>query len=327
MTVLITGGAGFIAATLVQRLLDRGEVVLAIDNLCRGSVANLPSFGKRSQLLFAKADLADLAAFRSAIAAHRHLGRIDAVWHLAANSDIPAGIADASLDLRDTFMTTYNTLRVMEENGIRKLLFASSSAIYGDLGETALSEETGPLFPISNYGAMKLASEAAITAAAEKFLDRALIFRFPNVVGVPATHGVILDFVRRLRCQPDRLDVFGDGTQRKSYLHVSDLVDAVLLVASHASRKVDVFNIGPVDDGITVRQIATETVAAAAPGATVSFGSGNKGWIGDVPSFRYSVAKLKELGWQPRLDSVGAVRRAIAEIMRQEGGAAGDCRE
>jgi UDP-glucose 4-epimerase len=181
-----------------------------------------------------------------------------------------------------------------------------------------LTESTGPLFPISNYGAMKLASEAMITAAAEKFLARALLFRFPNVVGLPATHGVILDFVRRLRSDPSHLDVLGDGSQRKSYLHVTELVDAMLFIQGRATGKVDVFNIGPTDAGIFVRDIAHETVAAAAPEARLKFGTDNKGWVGDVPRFAYSTAKLSALGWTPKLSSLEAVRRAIGEIYRQE---------
>jgi UDP-glucose 4-epimerase len=215
-------------------------------------------------------------------------------------------------------MTTFNTLEVMQEQGAKRLLFASSSAIYGDLGERPLTEDIGPLFPISNYGAMKLASEAAITAAAEKFLDRALLFRFPNVVGVPATHGVILDFIRRLKVDPSHLQVLGDGSQQKAYLHVSDLVDAMLLIQKSAPRKVDVFNIGPTDDGVTVRCIAEETVAVAAPGAGLRYGQGNKGWVGDVPRFSYSTAKLQALGWAPSMDSLCAIRRAIREIAAEE---------
>ena len=246
------------------------------------------------------------------------LGPISEVWHLAANSDIPAGIANPGVDLRDTFMTAFNVLRIVEERHTGELLFASSSAIYGDLGIRELSESTGPLFPISNYGAMKLASEAIITAAAEKFLDRALLFRFPNVVGVPATHGVILDFIRRLRSDPDRLDVLGDGSQRKSYLHVTELVEAMLFIQANATKKVDVFNIGPTDAGIFVRDIAHETVAAVTPGARLNFGTGSKGWVGDVPHFAYSTAKLSALGWTAKLSSLEAVRRAIGEINRQE---------
>jgi UDP-glucose 4-epimerase len=223
LSILVTGGAGFVATTLIARLLERGETVLAVDNMSRGSAANLGALQRNPRLKIVVADIADLPSFRAALRAHSRLGPITASWHLAANSDIPAGIANANVDLKDTFLTTFNTLQVMEEHGVREIFFASSSAIYGDLGDTVLTENVGPLFPISNYGAMKLASEALVTAAAEKFLARAILFRFPNVVGVPATHGVLLDFIRRLKADRRQLQVLGDGTQQKSYLHVSDL--------------------------------------------------------------------------------------------------------
>jgi UDP-glucose 4-epimerase len=318
MTILVTGGAGFIANTLVESFLSRGDCVICLDNLCRGTTSNIARFTERNTFRFSTVDLADLDAFRSCVDSHADLGPISEVWHLAANSDIPAGIADPGVDLRDTFMTTFNVLRIMEERKIGELLFASSSAIYGDLGEMELTESTGPLFPISNYGAMKLASEAMVTAAVEKFLDRALLFRFPNVVGLPATHGVILDFVRRLRTDPDHLDVLGDGSQQKSYLHVTELIDAMLFIQAHPAKKVDAFNIGPTDAGVSVREIAHETVAAVAPSAQLRFGTDNKGWVGDVPRFTYSTAKLSALGWAPKLSSLEAVRRAIAEINGQE---------
>ncbi len=318
MTTLVTGGAGFISTTLIGRLLGRGDKVLALDNFSRGSRDNIAGFIGHDHFAFAQVDLSDLIAFRAAVSAHGGMGPVTEVWHLAANSDIPAGIADARVDLRDTFVTTFNTLEIMQEIGAKRLYFASSSAVYGDLGDKLLTEDIGPLFPISAYGAMKLASEAAISAAAEKFLDVALLFRFPNVVGVPATHGVLLDFMRRLRQDRCVLQVLGDGTQQKAYLHVSDLVDAMLLVQARSTARLDAFNIGPTDLGVTVRAIAAETVAVAAPGAELRFGQGNKGWIGDVPRFAYSTAKLQALGWRPSMDSLTAIRRAIREIAAQE---------
>ena len=316
MAILVTGGAGFVAASLIRNLLA-SETVLAIDNLSRGSLKNIENFLKKGNFSFLEADLADQSAYRTAIAQFAQQNRITEVWHLAANSDIPAGVRDASIDLRDTFMTTFQTLRIMEEFGIRRLFFASSSAIYGDLKDTLLSENTGPLFPISNYGAMKLASEAAISAACERFLDQAIVFRFPNVVGIPATHGVILDFMLRLQQTPNFLQVLGDGTQRKVYLHVLDLVQAMLWVRDHVNEKLDVFNIGPDDEGITVRRIAEEVVNFVSPGAELRFGTGNKGWVGDVPKFRYSTAKLQSIGWKSSFDSVSAIRRAVSEIAAQ----------
>ncbi|MFN7888615.1 MAG: NAD-dependent epimerase/dehydratase family protein [Betaproteobacteria bacterium] len=199
-----------------------------------------------------------------------------------------------------------------------RFYFASSSAIYGDLGEREITENVGPILPISNYGAMKLASEGQLSAAVESFLPQALLFRFPNVVGTPATHGVILDFVRKLKATPDVLEVLGDGTQRKSYLHVRDLVDAMLYLAARHERGLDVFNIGPADDGIEVRDIAALVVQVVSPRARVHFGTGNKGWVGDVPRFRYSVARLAAAGWRPTLDSRAAVALAVTEVAAQE---------
>jgi UDP-glucose 4-epimerase len=318
VTVIITGGAGFVAANLIGCLLDRGDRVLALDNLSRGSVANLSRFIDHPKFRFVETDLSDLRQYRATVESQVGSDLVKEVWHLAANSDIFAGVTDARVDLRDTFMTTFNTLEIMQAIRARDLLFASSSAIYGDLGLVQLTEDIGPLFPISNYGAMKLASEAVIAAATEKFLDSALLFRFPNVVGVPATHGVILDFVRRLRLQPRFLDVLGDGTQRKAYLHISDLVDAMLFMQRRRTRKLDAFNIGPIDDGVTVRRIAEETLSVVSPGAALNFGDGPKGWVGDVPQFAYSTSKLQALGWRPRLGSLEAVRRAIREVAQQE---------
>ncbi len=237
---------------------------------------------------------------------------------MAANSDIPAGIKDANIDLRDTFMTTFNTLQLMNEFGVGTIVFASSSAIYGDLGGRPLTEDVGPLLPISNYGAMKLASEAAISAAAESHLLRAYLFRFPNVIGVPATHGVMLDFVRKLAATPEQLSVLGDGTQQKGYLHVEELVEAMLFIRDNALEKVAVYNIGPGDDGVTVRFIAEQTVREVAPGARIVYGQGNKGWVGDVSRFTYSVDKLRTLGFKSRLGSADAVRLALKQIIAQE---------
>lgn len=319
MKTIVTGGAGFVAANLIARLLRAGHEVIVLDNFCRGSMRNLEPLRHQPALVVRQVDLSDLAAYRDALGGVVAPGTVREVWHLAANSDIPAGTADPHIDFRDTFLTTYNTLAIMEELRAVRLCFASSSAIYGDHGDAVLSESSGPLFPVSNYGAMKLASEAAICAAAERFLHSAVLFRFPNVVGVPATHGVILDLIRKLRTDPTTLPVLGDGTQRKSYLHVSDLVDAMLLVREKTQEKPCAINIGPIDDGVTVSQIATEVVRAVAPEAAIRFGTGNRGWLGDVPRFAYSVEKLLAFGWWPQHGSLAAVRLAIAEIAQQEG--------
>jgi UDP-glucose 4-epimerase len=317
---VVAGGAGFIGANLCRRLLEQGRTVVVVDNLLRGRVEHLSGATATSRLHFVEADLAKRGLADGAFAKAATFGKVDEVWHLAANSDIPAGVADSDVDLKDTFLTTVEILRCMKANKIGKLYFASSSAIYGDLGDIPLTEDIGPLLPISNYGAMKLASEALISASAESHLQRACLFRFPNVVGVPATHGVILDFIRKLKTNGKRLDVLGNGTQRKAYLHVGDLVAAMLFVSTRSEiPKLLPINIGPVDDGVYVNWIAEQVLKRVAPSAIIRFGTGNRGWVGDVPAFHYSTLKLQAMGWRPALGSEAAILRAINEIAQQEG--------
>jgi UDP-glucose 4-epimerase len=317
---IVAGGAGFVGSNLVPKLLARDRVVVVVDNYCRGDSSNLREVQCHPNFRLIEADLSVRTSVCELFQTICALGKVDEVWHLAANSDIPAGVLDSDVDFKDTFHTTFELLRAMREFDVATLHFASSSAVYGDMGDLRLHEEIGPLLPISNYGAMKLASEALASAAAESFLTRVNLFRFPNVVGVPATHGVILDFVKKLAKDPSVLHVLGDGTQQKAYLHVSDLVKAMLLVADRPTeKKIELVNIGPIDDGATVRGIAERVVARVAPGAKIAYGQGNRGWVGDVPKFNYSTARIQSYGWQPALDSEQAIARAVDEIAVQQG--------
>jgi UDP-glucose 4-epimerase len=311
---LIAGGAGFVGANLAAALLDRGHEVLVVDDLSRGTREAMTPLETRVGFDFVQVDCSDPDMLDAALAGYD----ITEVWHMAANSDIPAGVADYRVDLRQTFLTTVALLDMMKRRGIKVIHFASSSAIYGDHGERLIHEDIGPLQPISNYGAMKLASEAQLRAAHEAYVERVSVFRFPNVIGVPATHGVILDFVRKLNATPAALEVLGNGTQQKSYLHVSDLVSAMLHVADR-QEPFAVYNIGPTDEGVTVRFIAETVRDAYRPSAAIRFGEGNRGWVGDVPKFLYSVQRLIDTGWRPRMSSTEAVVRAVAEIVEQEG--------
>lgn len=310
--VLVTGAAGFIGSHLTDRLLQQGHTVVGIDNLSRGTRANLSNALNHPAFHFVESDLTDLPAFRKAVTDFH----FDMVWHMVANSDIGAGVADPHVDLRDTFQTTFNTLLIMRERSIPKLAFASTSAVYG-VHDAILTEDTGPLFPISNYGAMKLASEALISAAVESYLERAWIFRFPNVIGSRATHGIIFDLLTKLSRNPPDLEVLGDGTQQKPYLHVSELIEAMLVICDKADASLNWFNIGPPDEGATVRQIAEAVRREAAPSLPIRFTGGNRGWVGDVPRFRYSIEKLKRLGWSPRMTSIQAVEQAVVEIHQE----------
>lgn len=313
---LVTGAAGFIGSHLVDALLAGGATVVGVDNLKLGRRENLSAALKNPGFKFFEADVNDLAACGKIISEVSQSAPISAAWHMAANSDIRAGVADPGVDFRDTFLTTHNLLKLLRDRKILRIAFASTSAIYGDL-KRKLTEDIGPLFPISHYGAMKLASEAAISAAAESFLERAWIFRFPNVVGSRATHGAIYDFVHKLKRNPAELEVLGDGTQEKPYFHVADLIDAMLFITRHATDRLNFFNIGTSDTVTTVRYLAEATVRAASPGAKIRYTGGNRGWVGDVPKVNYSVEKLKKLGWSPRLASNEAVDRAVAEIVAE----------
>lgn len=315
---LVTGAAGFIGSHLVDRLLSKGYRVLGIDNLVRGLRSNLNEALGNSNFTFVESSIDDASVLskltREAVALH---GPIDAVWHMAANSDIAAGTDDLGIDLRDTFLTTVAVLQTMKTLGIGRLAFASSSAVYGDHGARPVAENDGPLLPISNYGAMKLASEAAISAAAESFLEWVSIFRFPNVVGGRGTHGILYDFLNKLDADPGRLDVLGNGTQRKPYLHVSDLVEAMNFIVENGKDKVNYFNIGPDDVGVDVRWIAETVVSLASPSATIHYGQLGCGWVGDVPKFCYSIEKLSTFGWRPSRDSGGAIIRSVRELIAE----------
>ena len=312
ISALVTGAAGFIGSHLVDALLERGQQVIGIDNLSRGRLDNLNDALRNSRFHFCQIDMADLGPLRAVLGEHR----FDAVWHLVANSDIAAGVADPRVDFKDTFLSTFNLLLAMRETGVKRLAFASSSAIYG-CHDLALEENIGPLFPISNYGAMKLASEALISAAVESFLERAWIFRFPNVIGPRATHGIIFDLLTKLASNPPFLEVLGDGTQQKPYLHVSELLEAMLLIVARAEDRLNWFNIGPPDAGATVHEIAQAVLGEVAPAKPMRFTGGSGGWLGDVPKFRYSIEKVRRLGWAPRLTSTQAVARAVREIQRE----------
>jgi UDP-glucose 4-epimerase len=313
---IVTGAAGFIGSHLVDRLLEDEHAVIGIDNLTRGHWENLSRAREYTDFQLVNIDCADIVGLRRSLKPRVEPDTVDTVWHMAANSDIPAGVADAEVDFKNTFLTTYRMLEFMRELGLRRVAFASSSAIYGSHREP-LGEDCGPLLPISNYGAMKLASEAIISAAVEGYLERAWIFRFPNVIGSRGTHGVIYDLLHKLRAAPGVLEVLGDGNQCKPYMHAADLVDAMLHIRRHAGERMNCVNIAPRDEGATVRFIAEEVVRVAAPPTPIRYRGGERGWVGDVPRFSFRIDKLLGLGWSPRWDSHAAVRKAVAELSRE----------
>jgi UDP-glucose 4-epimerase len=311
----ITGVAGFIGSQLADALIARGDQVSGIDDYSLGRASFLDSARASGEFHFTQGDCSDEATATDALrAAADWAGVPDIVWHMAANSDIQKGVADARVDFKSTLGTTFATLEAAKMTGVKQVAFASSSAVYGE-HDAELREVSGPLLPISNYGAAKLGSEAMLSAAAESFLDRIWIFRFPNVVGPRATHGAILDFIRRLSTNAKELRVLGDGSQMKPYLHVSELIAAMLFITGKAAARRNLFNIAPQGTGTSVRSIAEQVVARKAPGAGIVYTGGDRGWLGDVPHFRYATDRLAELGWRPKMSSDEAVLRAIGELV------------
>jgi UDP-glucose 4-epimerase len=309
MRALVTGGAGFIGSHLCDRLIGRGDEVWCVDNLHLGRHRNIAHLERRNLFHFLEQDV--LA--RDWLAALFAEAKFDAVFHLAANSDIAAGTTDTELDFRLNELTTTAVLDAMRRHGVRRLFFASTSAIFGEV-DAVLHEDFGPLAPISFYGASKLAAEAYVSTYAHRFDMSAVVLRFPNVVGERATHGVIYDFLRKLEKRPQELEVLGDGNQTKPYLYVADLVDAILLACEKSSGPLAVYHAAGIGE-TSVREIAEIVLAATGrAGAKIRYTGGDRGWPGDVPRFRYDISRLQSLGWTPQRHSTDAVRHAIEQI-------------
>jgi UDP-glucose 4-epimerase len=310
MRILVTGGAGFIGSHLCERLLGRGEQVCCVDNLRLGRRRNIAHLAALPAFRFVELDVLD----RPALGALFGEARFDAVFHLAANSDIAAGAGDFRLDLELNQMTTVAVLEAMQGHGVKRLFFASTSAIFGET-DALLHEDFAPLKPISFYGASKLAAEAYVSVFAHTLGGRAVVLRFPNVVGERATHGAIYDFLRKLETDPGKLEVLGDGKQSKPYLYVGDLVEAVLTAWDKAEGAFTVYHAAGIGT-TSVREIAEIVVGAAGRRDTrVVYAGGDRGWPGDVPRFRYDISRLQALGWQPRRHSTEAVRYAVERIL------------
>lgn len=314
MNILITGGAGFIGSHLCDHLIEGGHTVTVVDDLSLGLRSNIEHLLARDDFHFHELSILE-PAFEQVFADNR----FDCVFHLAANSDIQAGSRDRRVDLDKTFLTTWTTLELMAQHGVRQLVFASTSAIYGEVSEPT-AEDFGPLIPVSFYGAAKLASEAYASAYSHRNEIQTWVFRFPNVVGSRATHGVILDFVRRLIDEPSVLTVLGNGTQEKPYLYVHDLVGAMLFAWTHAKpAPYEVFNVGP-QTATRVRSIAEIVVdkMGLSGKARIEYGEQPFGWPGDVPKFAYDLSKITALGWTPSGSSDDAVIRAAVDIIAEQ---------
>lgn len=312
MKILVTGGAGFIASHLCDYLLAGNHRVVVVDNLCLGKKENIKHNLKNKNFKFYKADVNNKVSMRRIF----NKDKFDIVFHLAANSDIAISRDNPSIDFTRTFLTTYSILNLMREYNVKKIVFASTSAIYGETTEL-LSENYGPLVPVSHYGAAKLSSESFIDSFVNNYDMQAWIVRFPNVVGERATHGVIFDFINKLRKNPQVLEVLGDGQQYKPYLYVKDLIEAIIFVWEKTNAKVNIYNIG-VDSRTKVKDIARMVVEQMKLNAQIKYTGGDRGWIGDVPEFKYDLSKINALGWKAQISSDEAVLKSIKYILNTQ---------
>ena len=308
MNILVPGGAGFIGSHLCDALVAQGHNVTAIDNLSLGRESNLRQLHNNSAFTFHKGDILDTDWFEELVLK----GAFDCVFHMAANSDIARSHADPSVDFENTFRTTFQVLEAMRKAEITQLVFASTSAVYGEV-EGRVREDYGPLKPISHYGAAKLASEGFISSYGENYGIQSWITRFPNVVGPRATHGAVYDFVHKLRRTPGRLEVLGDGTQEKPYLSVHDLVKAILVVWQKTGDQVNIYNVGA-STRSKVSDIARIVVETGPGPAEIVYTGGDRGWIGDVPKFAYDISAIESLGWSASVSSDEAIRLAAEAI-------------
>lgn len=308
MRILVTGGAGFIGSHLCDALVASGHSVVAVDNLSLGREQNVAQLRDNPGFEFVRGDLLQAEWFEPLVGR----GHFDCVFHMAANSDIARSHADPQVDLDNTFMTTFRVLEAMRNAGVRQIVFASTSAVYGEvLGH--IREDFGPLKPISHYGAAKLSSEAFISSYCENYGISSWITRFPNVVGSRATHGAVYDFVLKLRRTPGRLEVLGNGTQEKPYLNVHDLIDGILLVWRSTQERVNIYNVGATTRS-KVSDIARIVIEEGRADAEIVYTGGDRGWIGDVPTFAYDISAINALGWSPSMTSDEAIRTAARAI-------------
>lgn len=309
--VLVVGGAGFIGSFLCNKLLDSGSFVVCYDNLMRGKRENVANLIRNANFVFIQADANDSSVLKDTIIKNK----INIIFHLAANSDIQASAEDPSIEFSATSQTTWSILYAMKETGVKDLFFASTSAVYGELVNEKPFKEEDTLNPISYYGSAKMASEAYIRAFSYMNGFNSLIFRFPNVIGSNLTHGVFFDFISRLKENPKQLTVLGDGTQCKPYMHVKDLVDAILLLCWD-NKGVNTYNVG-VETATYVRTIAEMVVSEMnLEGCGIVYGTSNVGWKGDVPKFAYCLDKIHSTGWKASMTSDEAALETIKEALK-----------
>ncbi len=312
MHYLVTGGAGFIGSHIVDILMETDQVTI-YDNFSSGRREFIAHHEGKDGFKVIEADTLDPPSLIKAMEG------VDIVIHLASNPDVRHGTSNTDYDLQQGTIATYNVLDAMRQTGVRKIAFSSSQTVYGEQGEIAVPEDYGPMLPISLYGASKLACEGLISAYASSFDMQVWIFRFANIIGRRATHGVIIDFIAKLKKDPKKMEILGDGTQSKSYLLVEECAAAICYGINKSNEKVNLFNLACLDwvDVTRIAEIVVEELGLK--DTEFTYTGGARGWKGDVPRMRLSVDKIADLGWTPEHDSESAIRYAVkANILESE---------
>lgn len=307
MKTLVVGGAGFIGSHLCDALLTEGNHVVCVDNFSLGNKRNIEHLKDNHNFKLYEAD----AACEKEIDMIFNDERPDYVFHLAANSDIQASASNPEVEYKNTYSTTFRILSCMRKYGIKRLFFASTSAVYGDKRNEVLDENTPDLKPISYYGASKLGSEALISAFSYMNDMKVLVFRFPNVIGPRLTHGVIFDFIKRLKDDSTQLKILGDGRQTKPYIYVLDLIDAIMKFKDVKESGITLYNVG-VEGATSVTSIADIICEEMnLKDVKYNYTGGEGGWKGDVPRFEYCIDKITNAGWRAKYTSDEAVRETV----------------
>lgn len=315
LKILVTGGAGFIGSHLAEALLQGGHSVTVLDSLVSGTEQNLYQCRKSTAFKFIKGDC------RRPSDAKRAIADQELVYHLAANPEVRLQLSSPRESFENNIQATYVLLESVRQSSVQTVAFASSSTVYGEPHTIPTPEDYGPMKPISVYGASKLACEALISSYCHSFSRRGVILRLANVIGPRATHGVIIDFIRKLRNDPARLEILGDGRQAKSYLYIDDCLDAMIQAVDSSRDVVNTFNIGS-EDQATVTEIAqTVNEEMGLHNVRLQFTGGvdgGRGWIGDVRTMLLDVTRIKSLGWKPHYSSLEAVHRTARELIKAD---------
>ncbi len=311
--VLVTGGAGFIGSHMVDELISNDYEIHVLDNLSNGNSEYLNTWKKNNKFKFIKKNLLDGDLTES-------LNNYPTIFHFAANPEVRIGTSNPEIHFRQNIVATFNLLEALRQSRIEMFVFMSTSTVYGEPFEIPTKETYGPLQPISTYGSTKLSCESLISGYAHTFDFKARIYRLANIIGERSTHGIIFDFISKLKQNPKQLEILGDGTQNKSYLYVSDCIEGIKQGIEHAKGTVEIFNIGS-EDRIDVKSIAKIVKEEMNLQNTIEHYTGGvdggRGWKGDVKEMLLDISKLKSLGWEPAYNSYEAVKLTIKRKLNQ----------